>query len=151
MSLLLKIGALLRRCRFAQSRCEQALAQLARRDGALQREIDDMGAQIEGLRQLLHAQRPAGTVLERSQLFALHRKQAVMRHRMQDLDLQIGQLREQRGQLAQQREEQAGLHRFWLRKEDKYQRWAQLRRRQERLEAIRREESELEERTKWEP
>ncbi|MCD4505108.1 hypothetical protein LQR30_13485 [Chromobacterium piscinae] len=73
MSLLPKIGALLRRCQFAQSRCQQALAQLTRQDDGLQRELRALEAQGQGMRQLLQAQQLAGAVVDRGQLFALQR------------------------------------------------------------------------------
>ncbi|UTH74105.1 hypothetical protein [Chromobacterium sp. IIBBL 290-4] len=149
MSLLPKIGALLRRCELAQSRCEQALAQLARRDADLEREIAAMKSQQDGMRQLLLAQRPDGEVMARDELFAWQRTQAVLRHRMQDLDFQMDRLREARGEVRQEQEAQTTLRKSWLRKEDKYQRWARTQRRLRRLEMLSREESELEERTKW--
>ncbi|UGA39612.1 hypothetical protein JOS77_09235 [Chromobacterium haemolyticum] len=95
MSLLPKLGALLRRCQAAQSRCEAELVQLARQDGALAAEQEALASQGQGLRQLLLAQRPAGA-MSRGQLFALQRKQAVLRRQLQNLDLQSGQLEEQR-------------------------------------------------------
>ncbi|MBK0415613.1 hypothetical protein JD974_14490 [Chromobacterium haemolyticum] len=148
MSLLPKLGALLRRCQAAQSRCEAELAQLARQDGALAAEQEALASQGQGLRQLLLAQRPAGA-MSRGQLFALQRKQAVLRRQLQNLDLQSGQLEEQRQGLAGRREEQQVLRRQWLRKEDKYQRWAKLQRRQERMRRLRLDEAEQEERTIW--
>ncbi|MBX9295510.1 hypothetical protein ABH309_15860 [Chromobacterium piscinae] len=151
MSLLAKIGALLRRCQFAQSRCQQALAQLTRQDDGLQRELRALEAQGQGMRQLLQAQQLAGAVVDRGQLFALQRRQAVLRQQLQGLALQGEQLQEQRQQLQQERERQSGLSRQWLRKEDKYQRWAQRVRKQRRLVRLRQEEGELEERTKWKP
>ncbi|AVG16934.1 hypothetical protein CFN79_14340 [Chromobacterium vaccinii] len=151
MSLLPKIGALLRRCQFAQSRCQQALAQLSRQDDGLLREQQALEAQGQGVRLLLQAQQLAGTVVDRGQLFSLQRRQAVLRQQLQSLALQGEQLRERRQQLQLEREKQSGLSRQWLRKEDKYQRWAQRVRKQRRLSRLLQEEVELEERTKWKP
>ncbi|WP_081666329.1 hypothetical protein [Pseudogulbenkiania ferrooxidans] len=151
MSLLPKIGALLRRCQFAQSRCQQALAQLSRQDDGLLREQQALEAQGQGVRLLLQAQQLAGTVVDRGQLFSLQRRQAVLRQQLQSLALQGEQLWERRQQLQLEREKQSGLSRQWLRKEDKYQRWAQRVRKQRRLSRLLQEEVELEERTKWKP
>ncbi|ERD99727.1 hypothetical protein O166_16775 [Pseudogulbenkiania ferrooxidans EGD-HP2] len=146
-----KIGALLRRCQFAQSRCQQALAQLSRQDDGLLREQQALEAQGQGVRLLLQAQQLAGTVVDRGQLFSLQRRQAVLRQQLQSLALQGEQLWERRQQLQLEREKQSGLSRQWLRKEDKYQRWAQRVRKQRRLSRLLQEEVELEERTKWKP
>lgn len=151
MSLLPKIGALLRRCQFAQSRCQQALAQLSRQDDGLLREQQALEAQGQGVRLLLQAQQLAGAVVDRGQLFSLQRRQAVLRQQLQSLALQGEQLRERRQQLQLEKEKQSGLSRQWLRKEDKYQRWAQRVRKQRRLSRLLQEEVELEERTKWKP
>ncbi|MCD5364671.1 hypothetical protein [Chromobacterium aquaticum] len=148
MRLLPKLGALLRRCQAAQQRCEAELLQLARRDGDLAAEQQALVLQGQGLRQLLLAQRPAGA-MSRGQLFALQRKQAVLRRQLQQLDLQQGQLEEQRQALSGLRDAQQTLRRQWLRKEDKYQRWAKLQRRQERMRRLRLDEAEQEERTIW--
>ncbi|OHX10800.1 hypothetical protein [Chromobacterium sphagni] len=149
MSLLVELRALLRRCQAEQRRHLSALAQLAREDRQLEGRQQDIRSQSQGLRQLLHAQRPGGTVLDRGQLFALQRKQAVLRRQLQNLDLQLTQAQEQRLQLEQRREQQAALHRQCLRKEDKYQRWAQSQRRRQRLLRLRLEETEQEEITTW--
>ena len=148
MRLLPKLGALLRRCQAAQSRCEAELLQLARRDGELAAEQQALALQGQGMRQLLLAQRPVGA-MSRGQLFALQRKQAVLRHQLQQLDLQQEQLVERRQELDGLRDAQQTLRRQWLRKEDKYQRWAKLQRRQERMRRLRLDEAEQEERTIW--
>ncbi|AUH51336.1 hypothetical protein CXB49_11175 [Chromobacterium sp. ATCC 53434] len=149
MSLRARLDALLGRCRAAQRRSEQALARLAREDEDLRREQDDIAGQRHGLRQLLQAQRPQGTVFDRGGLFALQRRQAVLRRQLQNLDLQDGELGVQRQRLEQLRAEEAETRSRWLRKEDKYQRWARLQRRRERLSRLRREEAEQEEARIW--
>ncbi|KZE88092.1 hypothetical protein KIF53_13045 [Chromobacterium subtsugae] len=145
----IELGPLLSRCQAEQRRCDSELAQLAREDGQLEARQRDLDGQGEGLRRLLLAQRPAGAALDRGQLFALLRKQAVLRRQLQNLDLQREQAREQRLQLAERRERQAALRRQWLRKEEKYQRWMQLQRRRRRLLGLRQEEIEQEEMTTW--
>ncbi|WP_440029663.1 hypothetical protein [Chromobacterium amazonense] len=149
MRLLPKLCALQRRCAASQRRCEAQLAALAREDNGLRDEEDALAAQAQGLRQLLEMQRPAGTVLELGQLYALLRKQAVLRHQLQNLDLKAAQLNEQRKVLAERRAVRQDEHRTWLRKDDKYQRWATRVRKQENLLRLRQDEAEQEERTQW--
>lgn len=151
MRLLPKLRALQRRCEASQHRCEAQLAALAREDDGLRGEEDALAAQAQGLRQLLETQRPAGAVLERGQLYALLRKQAVLRHQLQGLGLQATQLSEQRQALAERKAVRQEERRAWLRKDDKYQRWATRVRKQENLLRLRQDEAEQEERTPWKP
>ncbi|MEN3029782.1 hypothetical protein [Chromobacterium amazonense] len=151
MRLLPKIRALQRRCAASQQRCEAQLAQLAREDDALRGNEDALASQAQGIRHLLETQRPAGTVLDRGQLSALLRKQAVLRRQLQNLNLQLAQLNEQRLALAVRRDERLLERRDWLRKDDKYQRWASQLRKQDRLFRLRQDEAEQEERTQWKP
>ncbi|WP_158248655.1 MULTISPECIES: hypothetical protein [Chromobacterium] len=146
-----KIHSLQRRSAASQQRCEVQLAQLAREDDALRVDADALVAQAQGLRHLLETQRPTGAVLDRGQLSALLRKQAVLRRQLQNLNLQLAQLGEQRQALAMRRDERQFERHSWLRKKDKYQRWASQVRKQERLLQLRQEEAEQEERTQWRP
>ncbi|PRP70986.1 hypothetical protein BUE93_09185 [Chromobacterium amazonense] len=149
MRLLPKLRALQQRCVASQRRCEAQLAALAREDDDLRKEEDALVAQGHGLCQLLQAQRPVGIVLERSQLFAILRKQAVMRQQLQNLELQRKQLTELRQALAERRMVQQEERSAWQRKDDKYQRWATRVRKQESLLRLRQDEAEQEERTIW--
>ncbi|MGL5103442.1 MAG: hypothetical protein ACRC6N_13105 [Plesiomonas sp.] len=142
------IRALLQRCAIGQQRCEAELVKLAHRDRVLQRELEALHEQREGLTQLILAQRPAGHITS-AELFALQRKQAVLRRQQLNLSLQHGELVVQREEIVQLRTEQQGRHAYWLRKEDKYQRWAKSEARRNRLRTQARDEAELEERIKW--
>ena len=149
MSLLPKVRSLLRRCQVAQSRCDSELAQLARQDGHLQHEQEALHLQRKELKQLLVAQQAAGVMLNRGQLFALLREQAVVRRQLHTLDVQLVQTAEQRQDLLLRRDEQL-LHRArWLRKEDKYQHWSHLMRQQRRIRRQQHEEAEQEEISLW--
>ncbi|MBV8045304.1 hypothetical protein [Pluralibacter sp.] len=151
MRLLPKLQALQRRSEVSQRRCESLLAQLAREDDDIRRDEDALMAQAEGLRQLLESIRLTGSVLDRDQLFAQLRKQAVLQHQLQNLGLQSAQLEAQRKTLAQRRLAQQDERRVWLRKDDKYQRWTSRVRYQKRLLRLRQDEVEQEERTLWNP
>lgn len=151
MRLLPKIQALQRRSETSQRRCESMLAQLAGEDDDLRRDQDALMAQAEGLRQLLEGIRLSGSVLDRDQLFAQLRKQAVLQHQLQNLGLQSVQLEEQRQTLAQRRLARQDERGVWLRKDDKYQRWTSRVRYQKRLLRLRQDEVEQEERTLWNP
>lgn len=145
MSLLPKISALQWRCKVSQRRCEAQLSQLAREDDELRCDELALTAQAEGLRQLLETQRPAGMVLDREQLYEQLRKLAVLQHKLQSLGLQATQLKEQRLVLAERRATSQDERRTWLRKDDKYQRWATLVRNKDRLLRLRQDEAEQEE------
>lgn len=149
MSLLPKISALQWRCKVSQRRCEAQLTQLAREDEELRCDELALTAQAEGLRQLLETQRPAGMVLDRDQLYAQLRKLAVLQHKLQNLGLQATQLKGQRQGLAERRAASQDERRTWLRKDDKYQRWAIRVRNQNRLLRLRQDEAEQEEITQW--
>lgn len=149
MCLLPKISALQWRCKVAQRRCEAQLTQLAREDDGLRCDELVLTAQAEGLRKLLETQRPVGMVLDRDQLYAQLQKLAVLQHKLQNLDLQATQLKKQRQVLAERRTASQDERRTWLRKDDKYQRWATRIRNQNRLLRLSQDESEQEEITKW--
>lgn len=151
MRLLPKILALQRRSGASLQRCEVQLAQLAREDDTLRGNEDALASQAQGVRHLLETQRPAGAVLDRGQLSALLRKQAVLRRQLQNLNLQLAQLDEQRLALAMRRDKRLQERRDWLRQDDKYQRWASEVRKQDRLFRLRQDEAEQEERTQWKP
>lgn len=149
MRLLAKLQGLQRRSEASQRRCESLLAQLAQEDDDLRRDEDALMAQADGLRQLLEGIRLAGSVLNREQLFAQLRKQAVLQHQLQNIGLQTSQLETQRQTLAQRRLIRQDEHRVWLRKDDKYQRWTSRVRYQKRLLRLCQDEVEQEERTLW--
>lgn len=149
MSLLPKISALQWRCKVSQRRCETQLTQLTREDDDLRFDELALTAQAEGLRQLLETQRPAGMVLDRDQLYAQLRKLAVLQQKLQNLGLQAAQLKEQRLVLAERRIASQDERRTWLRKDDKYQRWAKRVRDQNRQLRLRQDETEQEEITQW--
>lgn len=151
MHLLPKLRALQWRSEVSQRRCEAMLVQLAREDDDLRRDEDALTAQAEGVRQLLDSLRLTGVVLDRDQLYAQLRKQAVMQNQLQNLRLQSAQLNEQRQTLAERRIFWLDGRRVWLRKDDKYQRWASRVRYQNRLLCLRQDEVEQEERTLWNP
>lgn len=149
MRLLPKIIALKQRCSVSQRRCEAQLSQLAREDENLRCDQLALDTQAEGVRQLLATQRPAGTVLDRDQLYAQLRKLAVLQHKLQNLGLQVTQLKEQRQRLAERRAASQNERRIWLRKDDKYQGWVMRVRNQNRLLSLRQDEAEQEEVTQW--
>lgn len=149
MRLLPKLQALQRRSEVSLRRCESQLAQLAREDDDLRLEGDALVAQAEGLRQLLEGIRLTGSVLDRDQLFAQLRKQAVLQHQLQNLGLQSAQLEERRQILVQRRLARQNERRVWLRKDDKYQRWTSRVHYQKRLLCLRQDEVEQEERPFW--
>lgn len=149
MRLLSKIRALRRRCELLQHQCEAKLAQLAREDDELSRVKDTLSLHKEGLSQLLETQRVSDSVLELDQLYTMLRKQAILRHQLQDLDLQVLQLEEKRQDVAGQRAARLGERLVWLRKDDKYQRWSTQVRDQNRLFRLRQDETEEEERITW--
>ncbi|WP_063902273.1 hypothetical protein [Burkholderia ubonensis] len=151
MRLLPKLRALQRRSEASQRRCEAQLSQLAREDEGLRHDENALAVQAHGLRQLQETQRAAGAVLERGQLLALLRKQAVLRHQLQNLGLQAEQLSERRQALAERRLERQDERRTWQRKEDKYQYWTARLRKQARLARLREEEAEQEENIRWKP
>ncbi|MBP4049423.1 hypothetical protein J9978_07915 [Chromobacterium violaceum] len=149
MASALKLGPLLARCLAAQSRCRAGLAQLARGEAEIDREREAVQSQDASLRELLQAQRPAGLSLDRGELFALLRKQAVLRRQRQNLSLQLDALGEKRRQLQDEKDGLSKRLAQWLRKEDKYRRWQQTERRRARLLSLRAEETEQEEATAW--
>ncbi|MGC3029871.1 hypothetical protein ACPUER_32880 [Burkholderia sp. DN3021] len=151
MRFLPKLRALQRRSEASQRRCEAQMSQLAREDKGLRHEEDALAVQAQGLCQLMETLRAAGTVLERGQLLALLRKQAVLRHQLQNLGLQAEQLSERRQALAERRLERQDERRTWQRKEDKYQYWAARLRKQVRLVRLRDDEAEQEENIRWKP
>ncbi|MGL5758786.1 hypothetical protein [Plesiomonas sp.] len=142
------IRALLQRCAISLQRCEAELGTLMKRDHVLQVEQEALHEQREGLQQLILAQHPEGK-MACAELFALQRKQAVLRRQQLNLSLQLSELVVQREEIAQLRTEQQRLHTYWLHKEDKYQRWAKSEARRNRLRVQARDEAELEERIKW--
>ncbi|WP_080446730.1 hypothetical protein [Burkholderia ubonensis] len=151
MRLLPKLRALQCRSEVSRRHCEAQLSQLAREDEGLRHEEDALGVQTHGLCQLMETQRAAGTVLECSQLLALLRKQAVLRHQLQNLGLQVEQLSERRRALAERRLERQDERRAWQRKEDKYQCWIARLRKQARLARLREDEADQEENVRWKP
>ncbi|WP_080407633.1 hypothetical protein [Burkholderia ubonensis] len=151
MHLLPKLRVLQRRSEASQRRCEAQLSQLAREDESLRREEDALAVQAHGVCQLMETQRAVGTVLERGQLLALLRKQAVLRHQLQSLALQAEQLSERRQVLAERSLERQDERRAWQRKEDKYQCWISRLRMQVRLARLREDEAEQEEYIRWKP
>ncbi|WP_157798188.1 hypothetical protein [Aeromonas cavernicola] len=149
MPLFPKLRALQRRSELAQCRCETLLVQLSREDDGLCHEAEALERQIEGVQQWLHSPQVTGVVLNRDQLFAQLRKQAVLQHQLHNLALQRMQLHEQRQLLASRRTRQQRERQLWLRKEHKYQRWSTRERDQMRLQRLRQDEVELEEVALW--
>ncbi|WP_167796686.1 hypothetical protein [Serratia proteamaculans] len=149
MRLLTKIRALQRRSEISQRHCEAQLLQLARKDEELCSDKDALSAKKEGLCALLETQRLNDAVLNREQLHMALRKQAILRHQLHNLELQSTQLDEQRKELAESRILRQGERCVWLRKDDKYQRWAARVRKQDQLLYLREDEAEQEERTSW--
>lgn len=149
MRLLTKIRALQRRSEISQRHCEAQLLQLARQDDDLCSDKDALCAKKEGLNTLLKTQRLNDAVLNREQLQMALRKQAILRHQLHNLELASSQLDEQRKALAEARILRQGERGEWLRKDDKYQRWAALARKQTQRLRLREDEAEQEERTSW--
>lgn len=144
-----KINALKRRCQISQSRCELFLAQFLREDDELKRDEESIDAQIKGLRNLLKTQRAEVKFIEREELSSILRKQAVLRRKIQNLELQLIQLKEQRKLLSAQCSEQQEKRNYWLRKEHNYQRWLIRKKRWKLQFQLRQDETEQEERNQW--
>ena len=87
--------------------------------------------------------------MNRGELFAMQRRLAVLRRQLHMLAFQEGRVREQL-QLLQTEKEAVLLQRqYWLRKQDKYERWGKIQRQAWRLYQLRQEESEAQERVTW--
>ncbi|STQ90221.1 type III needle complex assembly protein [Iodobacter fluviatilis] len=149
MRLLHKLTGLLRRCVVSQQRCDTRLAQLIQQWQVLSAELDGLDAQRSAIKQLLHSKRPQGCVMNRGELFAMQRRLAVLRRQLHLLDFQEGRVREQQ-QLLQTEKEAVLLQRqYWLRKQDKYERWGKIQQQAWRLYQLRQEDSEAQERVTW--
>ncbi|WP_164521432.1 type III needle complex assembly protein [Iodobacter ciconiae] len=133
----------------SQQQCEIQLGQLIKQTRVLSAELEGIRIQRRAMRQLLHSQRPQGCVMNRSDLFAMQRRQAVLRRQLQMLSFQENKVQEQEQALQKEKEQVLLLRRYWLHKQNKYEHWQKIQWQVWRLYQLRQEESEAEERVTW--
>ncbi|HCZ4708610.1 TPA: hypothetical protein O3H02_004275 [Salmonella enterica subsp. enterica serovar Saintpaul str. CFSAN004144] len=145
MSLLHKVSRLKKNSELFRTRCEQLLHQLSREIAALEASEKSLTIQENGLRQLLKVSQAEATVISTDQLRAILRKQSVLRCKIQDLQVQILQLKTQREELLKKHMEQQKKVNHYLRKEEKYYRWQLCQKNKMLRCAMLRDETEQEE------
>lgn len=105
MHSLTRIKVLQRRCTVFHSQCESILLRYQDEDRRLQAEEEAIVEQIAGLKLLLDTLRAENRQLSREEIYALLRKQSIVRRQIKDLELQITQIQEKRSELEKKREE----------------------------------------------
>lgn len=105
MHSLTRIKVLQRRCTVFHSQCESILLRYQDEDRRLQVEEEAIVEQIAGLKLLLDTLRAENRQLSREEIYALLRKQSIVRRQIKDLELQIIQIQEKRSELEKKREE----------------------------------------------
>ncbi|EGE9241697.1 SPI-1 type III secretion system protein SpaM [Salmonella enterica subsp. enterica serovar Napoli] len=145
MHSLTRIKVLQRRCTVFHSQCESILLRYQDEDCGLQAEEVALLKQIAGLKLLLDTLRAENRQLSREEIYALLRKQSIVRRQIKDLELQIIQIQEKRSELEKKREEFQKKSKYWLRKEGNYQRWIVRQKRFYIQREIQQEEAESEE------
>lgn len=149
MNLLSKLIPLQRRCENNQLRCETRIRQHEKKILEIEQQISGIDTEIEASKQLIQTQKPKNSVLSRTGFFSFLRKQSILRRQIQQLDLQRTALLEQKIEVEKEREIARQERAFWLRKQDKYQHWAEQYKRKVRLERALREENDTQEITTW--
>lgn len=89
MHSLTRIKVLQRRCTVFHSQCESILLRYQDEDRRLQAEEEAIVEQIAGLKLLLDTLRAENRQLSREEIYALLRKQSIVRRQIKDLELQI--------------------------------------------------------------
>ncbi len=144
MSLLRKAVSLVKRCELSRRRSEASIGHLQGKMDALDSRIAALDSQGEVLNIMIHQQQQP-CLMNRAGLFAVQQRKAVCRQKLQALDLQRVELREQQAVLREEQEEARLMRLHWQQKEEKFQRCVTTERRQMRLSQALREESEIQE------
>ncbi|HFW3714196.1 TPA: hypothetical protein ACIBKF_003451 [Salmonella enterica subsp. enterica serovar 6,7:y:-] len=145
MSLRHKVTGLRNNIELLRRRCEQRLLQLSRENQSLAEAEDAFSAQIQGLSDLLISSQVNNSIMSSEQLKTLLRKQALLRSNIQDLHIQIVQLKTEREALIKHYSEQQQKKAFFLRKEEAYNRWLFLEKKKVQRCTLFRDEIEQEE------
>lgn len=145
MRLLYKVRNLKRHCELFRGRCELRLHQLSREDSVLEESEKALLVQAEGLRQLLKTYQPDAIIISPGQLRTMLRKQSVLRRNIQDLQVQVLQLKAQRETLQKQCTELQKQRSHFLRKEEMYERWLYCQKKKKQRCALLQDETEQEE------
>ncbi|MFK3816444.1 hypothetical protein ACI2KG_07520 [Pseudomonas sp. NPDC089407] len=128
-----------------QQACERGLDKALRALVPLQRELQAMEQQVQGLNELLESQRPENQRLSHAQLLALLRRQAVIRRQIGNLTLERIRVMDQHQEVAQG-VERLQQHRKALQKKHlKYRRLEQRLLSERRSRRCREEENDIDE------
>lgn len=146
MRLSARIGILIRHCEHGVRRVAQLLSQQQRQQRALQQKIDDMAEQAAALGALLSGQQLQAQMVNRAALFMQQQRQAVLRQQRYVLDFERERLLEQVAALALQQQTSTAEMHVLQRKQQKFERWADLQKRRRMLDRLQHEEMENEER-----
>lgn len=149
MNSLNKLRPLQNRCQINQIRCETRMRQYEQKISEVDKKIHGLQAEIKAIHQLLQTQKIKNSILNRANLFAVLRKQAVLRRQIHILDIQVVELNEKRQGLEKEQEAARMERAFWMHKYDKYQFWIDRYRYKLRLMQLSFEENEIQEVTTW--
>jgi vacuolar-type H+-ATPase subunit I/STV1 len=136
MTLLDKVGSLIRHTEQMQLRVTERLAQQRQNRRALQEAIEGLAVQGREIERLLESQKLANCVIDRAALFMLQQRQAVLRQQRYQLDFERDRLREETEALEQEQQKTRTEIQLLVRKQNK-------------LGRLQREASEIEDSVGW--
>ncbi|HEY4316115.1 MAG TPA: hypothetical protein VGN04_00790 [Herbaspirillum sp.] len=146
MSVLQKVGAMIRHTEQTQAQVAQRLAQQKAQQAGLQQAIDGLSLQWQEIEKLLQGQKLANRVIDRADLFMLQQRQAVLRQQQYQLHFERDRLREETEALEKMQQETRAEMLLLKRKQQKFEHWSSLQKRQRMLQRLQRDETESEER-----
>ncbi|MFP7609863.1 hypothetical protein [Serratia quinivorans] len=149
MSLLRNITLLLANYQHKVSREEQQLRRLNRQIRQVTDELQVLETERQGMKKFLREMLPQREILSRALLFALQRKQSVVRRRLANIALEEGQQQRRLVEYQQQQAQALVRRKQLFRQTDKYQELQQTEKRKLRAVIARQEESDTEEIITW--
>jgi hypothetical protein len=147
MTLLHKIGQMIRHTGQTQMRVAERLAEQKAKHHALLQSIHGLALQYDEIERLLESKKLNDCVIDRAALFALQQRQAVLRQQRYQLDFERDRLREESAELEQQQQQARAEMQMLERKQKKFEHWSATQKRQNTLRRLQREDLEIEDRT----
>jgi hypothetical protein len=147
MTVLQKVGAMIRHTEQTQVRVAQRLAQQKAQQASMLQAIEELALQWRQIETLLQSQKLSKRVVDRGELFMLQQRQAVLRQQQYQLHFERDRVREEIEALEKAQQETRAEILLLKRKQQKFEHWSGMQKRQQMLQRLQRDDMESEERT----